>query len=109
MALVTNVVHGSAADRVLLLLHGYGSDARDLGGLLPYLDPEGHFVTVLPRGPFAAPPGFAWYEISENTEYVHRDIDEARAELEQLLDDACREHGCPRDQVVVGGFSQGAG
>ena len=59
MTLVTNVIEGSAAERVLLLLHGYGADERDLGGLLPYLDPEGHFATVLPRGPLAAPPGFS--------------------------------------------------
>ena len=63
MDLVTNVVRGSESDRLLLLLHGYGADERDLGGLLRYLDPEGHFVTVLPRGPIAAPPGFSWYDI----------------------------------------------
>ena len=51
MDLVTNVVQGSASDRLLLLLHGYGADERDLGGLLSYLDPQGHFATVLPRGP----------------------------------------------------------
>ena len=63
MALVTNVVQGSDAERVLLLMHGYGADERDLGGLLPYLDPEGKFVTVLPRGPHAAPPGFSWFDV----------------------------------------------
>ena len=63
MALVTNVVKGSDAERVLLLMHGYGADERDLGGLLPYLDPEGKFVTVLPRGPLAAPPGFSWFDV----------------------------------------------
>ncbi len=31
--------------------------------LLPYLDPEGHFATVLPRGPIAASLGFAWFDI----------------------------------------------
>ena len=34
MDLVTNVVTGSNAERLLLLLHGYGADERDLGGLL---------------------------------------------------------------------------
>ena len=64
MSLITNVVRGSDADRLLLLVHGYGADERDLGGLLPYLDPDGRFVTVLPRGPVALPgtPGFAWYD-----------------------------------------------
>ena len=50
MALVTNVVKGSDATRLLLLLHGYGADERDLGGLLPYLDPDGTFAAVLPAG-----------------------------------------------------------
>ena len=57
MALVTNVIKGSDAERVLLLMHGYGADERDLGGLLPYLDPEGTFVTVLPRGPHSRAAG----------------------------------------------------
>ena len=48
MDLVTNVVTGSNADRLLLLLHGYGADERDLGALLGYLDPEGRFAAVLP-------------------------------------------------------------
>ena len=55
MALVTNLIAGSEARRVLLLAHGYGADERDLGGLLGYLDPEGIFATVMPRGPHAAP------------------------------------------------------
>ena len=61
MALVTNVVNGSSATRLLLLLHGYGADERDLEGLLPYLDADGTFATVLPRAPFAVPgtPGYA--------------------------------------------------
>ena len=50
MDLVTNVVTGSNADRLLLLLHGYGADERDLGGLLGYLDPNGTYAAVLPRG-----------------------------------------------------------
>ncbi|HEX4777950.1 MAG TPA: thioredoxin [Acidimicrobiia bacterium] len=110
MALVTNVVHGANAQRLLLLVHGFGADERDLAGLLPYLDPDGHFVTVLPRGPIAAPPGFAWYDIagvtgderaSDVTFLANLDA------LDDLLDDACKEHGMSRADAVVGGFSQG--
>src|SRR6185503_210471 len=56
MALIHNIVGPPTAERVLLLVHGYGADERDLGGVLPYLDPEGRFLAVLPRGPVAAPP-----------------------------------------------------
>ena len=50
--LVTNVVRGrQEPDRLLLLIHGKGSDEHDLEALIPYLDPEGRFLTVLPRAP----------------------------------------------------------
>ncbi len=50
------------------MLHGYGADERDLGGLLPYLDPDGIFATVLPRAPLAVPgtPGYAWYDFGDD-------------------------------------------
>ena len=110
MALVTNVIEGSAAERVLLLLHGYGADERDLGGLLPYLDPEGKFVTVLPRGPMAAPPGFSWFDVmSQDADAVRTGVLEALEILDDLLDTACEERGMSRAESVVAGFSQGGG
>jgi thioredoxin 1 len=110
MDLVTNVVTGSNADRLLLLLHGYGADERDLGGLLGYLDPDGRFAVVLPRGPIAAPPGFSWFDLgAEDPNEAAVGFAEALAAVDDLLDAACAEHGFDRGQAVVGGFSQGAG
>ena len=111
MALITDVVGPPTAERLLLLVHGYGSDERDLGGLLPYLDPEGHFLTVLPRGPVAAPPGFSWYDVGavgagHTTDATFLASLDA---LDDLLDAACAEHGFSRSDAVVGGFSQGGG
>jgi thioredoxin 1 len=110
MDLVTNVVQGSESDRLLLLMHGYGADERDLGGLLGYLDPEGHFVTVLPRGPVAAPPGFSWFDLTSSDPVAAvQGFADAVAAIDDLLDSSCDEHGLKREQAVVGGFSQGAG
>jgi thioredoxin len=110
MSLVTNVIQGSDADRLLLLLHGYGADERDLGGLLTYLDPEGRFVTVLPRGPLAAGPGFAWYDVaSTDPVAVQEGFAGAVELLDDFLDAQCAELGVDRAQAVVAGFSQGAG
>src|SRR2546421_5579543 len=106
MDLVTNVVRGSESDRLLLLLHGYGADERDLGGLLSYLDPEGHFAAVLPRGPLAAPPGFSWYDMATEP---GEGFAEALAAVDDLLDAASAEQGLAREEAVVGGFSQGGG
>jgi thioredoxin 1 len=109
MPLITNVIRGSEAERLLLLVHGFGADERDLGGLLPYLDAEGRFVTVLPRGPVAAPPGFAWYDFGLPGDELDRGFVAALDQLDDLLDEAAAEHGLPRDEAVVAGFSQGAG
>jgi thioredoxin 1 len=110
-SLVTNVVRGSAASRLLLLVHGYGADERDLGGLLPYLDPEGRFAVVLPRGPEAAAgtPGFAWYSWSPQGEFDPAAFTTSLDALDDLLDEACEEQGFDRSQALVAGFSQGAG
>jgi thioredoxin 1 len=110
MALVTNVIEGSAAERVLLMMHGFGADERDLGGLLPYLDPEGKFVTVLPRAPHSAPPGFSWFDLQNPDPDVARQGQlDALAQLDDLLDATCEERGMPRETAVVAGFSQGGG
>ena len=109
MALVTNVVEGSASKRVLLLMHGFGADERDLGGLLPYLDPEGNFATVLPRGPIAAPPGFSWFDVQTSGADAEGEFTAAVALVDDLLDQACADRGMRREEAVVAGFSQGGG
>jgi thioredoxin 1 len=108
MALTTNVIKGSNSKRLFLMAHGYGADERDLGGIVPYLDPEGEFAFVFPRAPIAVPgtPGFAWYDFGDPS---GAGFETARALLDELLDEACEEHGFPRAEAIVGGFSQGAG
>ncbi len=110
MDLVTNVVSGSDAERLLLLLHGFGADERDLGGILPHLDPQGRLAVVLPRGPerVEGTPGYSWYDITSGADPVPG-YERVLGDLDDLLDDACEEHGFDRADAFVGGFSQGAG
>jgi thioredoxin 1 len=110
-SLVTNVLRGDGAERLLLLVHGYGADEQDLGGLLPHMDPEGKFCAVMPRGPEAAAgtPGFAWYSWNPDGEFVAGAFATSLDALDDLLDEACEEQGFARDEALVAGFSQGAG
>lgn len=105
--LVTNVVRGrQEPDRLLLLIHGKGADERDLEPIVPFLDPEGRFLTVLPRAPIPFLAGWQWYE----TDGIPRGGPELLASvdrLDDLLDSACAEYGFDRAQAIVAGFSQG--
>jgi thioredoxin 1 len=107
MALVSNVVKGSDARRLLLLVHGLGADERDLGALLPYLDAEGQFAAVLPRGPLPTPgtQGFMWYDFGDGG----AGFATAVAELDALVDEQCAALGFDRSEAVFAGFSQGGG
>ncbi len=111
MDLVSNVIAGTNAERVLLLVHGFGADEQDLAGLLPYLDPEGYFAVVLPRGPISVEPGYGWYDIAgvtaANGDATPTGFLEAVDALDDLLDAQCEALGFPRSEAVVAGFSQG--
>jgi thioredoxin len=111
MALVMNVVKGSSAQRLLLLVHGYGADEQDLGGLLPYLDPDGSFAAVMPRAPISAPgtPGYMWYEMGGGSAEVTDQFVTALDALDAIVDEQCEQLGFDRAGAILGGFSQGAG
>jgi thioredoxin 1 len=110
MTLVTNTVKGSSAQRLLLLVHGYAADEQDLGGLLPYLDPDSVFAAVMPRAPLAAPgtPGYMWYDMAGGGD-VAEQFAAALDELDALVDEQCAQLGFDRSQAIFGGFSQGGG
>jgi thioredoxin 1 len=107
--LITNVVTAPSARRLLLLVHGYGADERDLGGLLPYLDPEGRFCTVMPRGPVPVEgtPGFSWFDLMSSEGFDATGFDAALDALDDLVDSQCAEHDLARDEAIFAGFSQG--
>lgn len=90
---------------LLVLLHGYGADERDLFGLAPYLPDR--FVLAAPRAPLAPPwpaPGYSWYPIEglESRDASH--VTSAAAALIEWIDAVAP--GAP--QVGLLGFSQGA-
>src|SRR5258707_14522710 len=102
MALVTNTIQGSAAQRLLLLVHGYGADEQDLGGLLPYLDPDGVFAAVMPRAPIAAPgtPGYMWHDMGGRADDVTAQFVTALEELDALVDEQCAQLGFERANAI---------
>ncbi|MFV0634184.1 alpha/beta hydrolase [Demequina sp.] len=86
---------------VMLLLHGYGSNERDLPGLTPYL-PTLPWASV--RAPLPMPGGgAAWFPLTLPSEPEQEPIDSATALLWEWVDT----HLDPHTPLVPVGFSQG--
>jgi phospholipase/carboxylesterase len=89
----------------LVLLHGRGADEHDLFPLLDALDPERRLQGYTPRAPLALPPGGAhWYVVPRVGFPDPATFAEGYAALTEWFDAL----PFPADQVVLGGFSQGA-
>lgn len=109
--------------RAIVLFHGYGADMNDLAPLHRYLDPAGEWSWYFPNGPLRIPfgvqwEGRAWFPIDmaelekAMQRGTHRDFSgvstpefrDAVATMRAFVEEVKAKH----DQVVIGGFSQGA-
>ncbi|MES2306715.1 MAG: dienelactone hydrolase family protein [Gemmatimonadota bacterium] len=97
---------------VLVLLHGRGSDERDLFPIGRELDSRATVVSV--RAPFeAAPwgygPGWAWYRFLGGTTPEAESFVAGQEALARFLDDlpALLGRAVSSGSIVLGGFSQG--
>ena len=106
MGLTTRIVAGDNAERLLLLMHGIGSNEQDLASLAPIIDPDGHFVTVCPRGPYGYGPGFAWFRL-DAPGLAASTMQSSLQAVDEVVDDACDRYGVKPQEMVVGGFSMG--
>lgn len=97
---------GKLPTRVLVGLHGWGSNARDLAPLAPMLAlSECQFI--FPEAPFAhpqLPEGRAWYSI-ETKEYLG--LAQSRQILIEWLQSLPESTGVPLSSTFLSGFSQG--
>jgi phospholipase/carboxylesterase len=95
--------------RLLVLLHGFDADEHGLAALGPLIDPEARFLIAAPRGPVVAPgtTGRSWWRYGArgpDPETFHGSFHALHEEIDRL----CATHLMTRDEMVIGGFSQGA-
>jgi phospholipase/carboxylesterase len=94
----------------LLLLHGVGSDERDLLSLAPMLDPR--FLILSVRSPVRLEQGgYGWYRLTFTPRGPQMDEAEAAAGLDTLgefVRAVPTAYGAAADRVYLTGFSQGA-
>ncbi len=95
---------------VLFLLHGVGSNERDLFSFANRLPDK--FLVISIRAPYAlGGDGYAWFEVDFSTGktiYNKEHAEKSRLALLQFFKDIKREHPYDEKQLYLCGFSQGA-
>ncbi|CAN5854498.1 alpha/beta hydrolase [soil metagenome] len=95
---------------MVVLLHGRGSDERDLLDLGSALVPGA--IVVTPRAPFSGTPwgygpGWAWYRYLGRNRPEEASFDESLKQLDELIQALPGRLPVKAGAVVLGGFSQG--
>jgi len=103
---------GGAPRQLVVLLHGYGADGRDLIDLAEAwadLLPDAAFVAPHAPDPCGeAPVGRQWFPLTRMDPHeLLRGADAAGPGLIRFLDAECAQQGVPRARLALMGFSQG--
>lgn len=99
---------GVTTRRLLLLLHGSGSDERQLADAADAVDPAAGFLVVTPRAPLARRGGASsWFRTSRVSGIDPETLDDALGPLGLLVLEVCDRENLDPAATVVGGFSQG--
>ena len=99
-------------NNVVVLLHGYGGDGRDISMLtlnwkrhLPntiFICPDGHETCAI------NPSGFQWFDLTiDDPNYILKESLKAEKRLNKFLDQVKEEYNLNNKQIILSGFSQG--
>jgi predicted esterase len=94
-----------SAPALVVALHGHQDDPDRLADRLAPLTSSNRIV-LTPRSAISEPAGPVWFR-SDDTGPIELELVSSLDRLDQLIDDLAGNHGIGRDQVVLGGFSQG--
>ena len=103
---------GTPINQVVILLHGYGGDGKDISMLtlnwkrfLPntiFLCPNGHEKCVI------NPTGYQWFDLTkEDPEYILEQSKKAELKLQKFIQEVKNEYSLKDNQICLSGFSQG--
>ena len=103
---------GNDIKNVVLLLHGYGGDGKDISMLtlnwkrhLPntiFICPNGHEPCAI------NPSGYQWFDLRyDDPNYILDEFLKAEKKLTQFLDEIKNEYKIDNNKIILSGFSQG--
>lgn len=105
---------GAPAKQLIVLLHGYGADGRDLIGLgSEWRDDFPDMLFVSPNAPWQCgrnAGGFEWFPLSDRPaeDFRREGADLARPVIVNFLIDLWAQTGITAKDTILCGFSQGA-
>lgn len=90
----------------IFLMHGMGSDEKDLPTLLAEIKDECHIFSL--RGPIEQNQGYAFFTDEEFGKPVRLIFDKIVLHIKAFVDEAIQEYAIDANKVFLMGFSQGA-
>ena len=98
--------------KLLVLLHGVGSDGHDLIGLVPFIQeslPHHHFISPHGVEPYdMAPFGRQWFSLKDRDNgTIYRLVKSNSAKIQQIIEDKQKELRLKNSDTILVGFSQG--
>ena len=99
-------------NNVVLLLHGYGGDGKDISTLtfnwrrhMPntvFICPNGHEKCSI------NPSGYQWFDLTkDDSNYILNESLKAEKKINNLLDEIRKKYKLENKQICLSGFSQG--
>jgi len=99
-------------NQVVILLHGYGGDGKDISMLtLNWKRFLPNTVFLCPNGPEKCainPTGFQWFDLTnDDPDYILEQSKKAELKLQKFIQEVKNEYNLKNSQVCLSGFSQG--
>ena len=102
----------SDINRIIVLLHGYGGDGKDISMLslnwkrhMPntvFICPNGHEVCQI------NPSGFQWFDLTkDDPDYILKQSIKAENKIQKFINEIKQEFNLTNNKICLAGFSQG--
>ena len=103
---------GVEIKNAIILLHGYGGDAKDISMLtLNWRRHMPNTVFICPNGHEACainPSGFQWFDLTkDDTNYIIEQSIKAEEKIKSFISEIKQEFNLRNNQICLSGFSQG--
>ena len=99
-------------DNVVVLLHGYGGDGKDISMLaLNWKRHMPNTIFICPNGHESCsinPLGYQWFDLTkDDPKYILEESLKAEEKINKFLEEVKEEYNLQNNQIILSGFSQG--